>query len=199
MVVGDVAVVRVVGRFQNQNIVNNLHYALTAVVSDPVDVLTNLAITWDADHGAAWLARMSDAYELIGIKAFVAKGDAVPPGIVPVSLSGDVVGDNQEAFVCRTLTIYTSNLNYRVRGRVMLSGGVETMFDDTDGSVTDAEIIALAPLITSLESDIAIGGDIWRLGTYNKTLDVFSDRTILRARKTPSVVRSRRVRQFAIG
>lgn len=199
MVVGDVAVVRVVGRFQNQNIVNTMHYALTAVVSDPTDVLTNLAITWDADHGAAWLARMSDAYELIGIKAFVAKGDAVPPGIVPVSISGDVVGDNQEAFVCRTLTIYTSNLNYRVRGRIMLSGGVETMFNDTDGSVTDAEIIALAPLITSLESDIAIGGDIWRLGTYNKTLDVFSDRTILRARKTPSVVRSRRVRQFSIG
>ncbi|GAG73558.1 unnamed protein product, partial [marine sediment metagenome] len=80
MVVDDVAVVRVVGRFQSQNIVNTFHYRLTSVASAPVSVLQNLSITWDADHGAAWLARMSDAYDLIGVKAFVAKGDAVPPG-----------------------------------------------------------------------------------------------------------------------
>ncbi|GAH33162.1 unnamed protein product [marine sediment metagenome] len=199
MIVDDVAVVRVVGRFQNQNVVNTFHYQLTAVASAPVSVLTNLAITWDADHGAAWLARMSDAYELIGVKAFVAKGDAVPPGIVPVSISGDVVGDPQEAFVCRTLTIYTTSVNYRVRGRVMLSGGVESMFNDTDGSVTDTEITALQPLATSLFNDIAVGGDTWRLGTYNKVADTFSDRIALRPRKTPSVVRSRRLRQFMIG
>ncbi|GAG73552.1 unnamed protein product, partial [marine sediment metagenome] len=91
------------------------------------------------------------------------------------------------------------NANYRVRGRVMLSGGVESMFNDTDGSVTDSEITALQPLATSLFNDIEVGGDVWRLGTWNKTLSTFSDRLALRPRKTPSVVRSRRLRQFMIG
>lgn len=199
MAVLDGVLVRVVGRFQDQNVVNVFHYEVDAQGSTQADLLENLAILWDTVNGAAWLARMSDAYELIGTKAFMADGDSVPPGIAPISLSGDVAGDPQESFVCRTISLYTGNPNHRVRGRVMMSGGAESMFDDTDGSVTDAEITALGALATLFETNMVGGGDTFIPIIFNRTTKGHEPIIKATPRKTPSIVRSRRVRQFLIG
>jgi hypothetical protein len=82
---------------------------------------------------------------------------------------------------------------------MMLSGGTESMFDDTDGSVTPTEIGALSVLIGLLIDPLESGGDKFQLVLYNKTLDVISSLTAIKARVTPSVLRSRRIRQFLIG
>lgn len=195
----DVALLRVIGRFQDQNIVNTFHYVLLNI--DPPDdfALTNLAIAWGTDIGPGWLARHSEAYQLVGIKAFLAKGESAIPGFNPEPFNGDVTGDPQESFVCRTITRYTNDPNPRVRGRTMLSGGVESMFSDTDGSVTDTEITALAPLIALLDGPISASGANWFPCLYNKLADRTSLIQQSVARVTPSVIRSRRIKQFLIG
>lgn len=199
MSANDVAVVRVVGRFQDQNISNSFHYVLLSIDPPDNEALQNLATFWYTDIGAAWLARHSDAYELIGVKAFVAKGDASIPGYYNVGVSGDVVGDPQESYVCRTITRYTGNINPRVRGRAQLSGAVETMFDDADGAVTATEVTALAPLITLLDGNITGGGASWFPCLYDKVLDSTNLIILSKARVTPSLIRSRRIRQYSIG
>jgi len=199
MTVGDVAVLRAVGRYQDQNISNNLHYEVVTQTSEEINIWQSLAEIWDAGNTASWLARMIDAYELIGLKVFTAKGDSKVPGIVNVGTAGDVVGDPQESFVCRTITMYTDNANHRVRGRIQLSGAAEAMFNDTDGSVTDAELTALSTLISNLLSPLSSGGDSFKPVIINQTTKVTNDVVEMVPRKTPSVVRSRRVRQFSIG
>lgn len=199
MAVADTVLVRVVGRFQSQNIVNTFHYEVESQASEQKNLLQNLAILWDTVNGAAWLARMSDAYDLIGTKAFMADGDSVPPGIAPINLSGDVAGDPQESYVCRVVTLYTGNPNHRVRGRVMMSGGAESMFDDTDGSVTDAEVTALGALATLFATDLTGGGDTFTPALYSKAQQRTEPVLKAAARKTPALIRSRRVRQFLIG
>jgi hypothetical protein len=199
MVENDVAVLRVVGRYQNQNISNTFHYFLTALTTPDDDALQNLVQFWETDIADAWLARHVDAYELIGIKAFVADGTSARPGYRAVGTAGDVVGDPQESFVCRVLTRYTDSTNPRVRGRLNLSGGAESMFDDTDGSVTTTEITALETLADLLDEQI-IGGDAtWTPVIFNTVLSTSEIITKTRPRVTPSVIRTRRIRQFSIG
>lgn len=195
----DVAILRVVGRYQDQNIVNNFHYVLLNIEPPDPFALTNLATFWATDIGPDWLARHSLQYTLVGVKAFIAKGDAAVPGFHNVDLPGEVSGDPQESYVCRTITRYTNDPNPRVRGRAMLSGGTEDMFDDKDGSVTETEILALAPLITLLDAPISGGGANWFPCVYNKVADrtALIDNSV--ARITPSVIRSRRVKQYLIG
>lgn len=81
----------------------------------------------------------------------------------------------------------------------MLSGGAESMFDDTDGSVTQAEITALSTMISSLLTPLDLAGDTAKLVLFNPTTDTAVDVIQAIARVTPSVVRSRRIKQFLIG
>lgn len=199
MAAGDVAVLRAVGRFQDQNVVNTFHYEITDQGGPEAAQWQELADEWESTNAAAWLARHSDAYELIGIKVFTIKGDSQPPGFASVRLNGDVVGDPQESFICRTVTLYTDNANHRVRGRLMFSGGDEAMFDDTDGSVTGAEIALLNTLVDGFLTPIAGPDNTYKMVLYNKLLDVINNIIAVRGRITPSVVRSRRIRQFLIG
>ena len=199
MAVGDVGVLRVVGRFQDQNVVNSIHYEMTEQLSADLVIWEVMAGIWVSDISTAWLARHVVEYELIGVKMFTAKGLAKPPGYIPDGSPGIVVGDPQEAFVCRTLTLYTDEGNPHVRGRVQLSGGAESMFDDTDGSVTTAEVTALDTLALLLLDGLDNAGDVAKIVLWNATLLTTADVVAVKPRITPSVVRSRRVRQFHIG
>lgn len=199
MPVGDIAVLRIIGRSQQQNIVNTMHYRVVSQAGEDVDVWDQLCVEWELTNAPLWLARMHDEYELQGIKAFTVKGDAVPPGTAIAALSGDLTGDPQEAFVCRTITLYTDNPNQRVRGRLMLSGGAENMFDDTDGSVTSLEVGLLTVLGTALLFNLTSTDNEYEVVLYDKVLDVVSIPIKARGRLTPSILRSRRVKQFLIG
>lgn len=199
MAIGDVAIVRIIGRFQLQNIVNSMHYEVTAQVSDESQLWDDLLDDWKNTMQAAWLARHSDAYELVGAKAFTVKGANKPPGDNVEGVSGDIAGDPQESFVCRTITFYTDNVSSRVRGRVMLSGGAESMFDDTDGSVTGTEVTALNPLALLLRTEFAGPDNTYKPVVFNPATDTSSDIIQAIPRKTPSVIRSRRIRRFLIG
>jgi hypothetical protein len=199
MQVGDTAVLRVVGRYQFQNISNTFHYDLTDLSPDDPDALQNLTEFWSTDIAPDWLLRHSVDYSLIGIKAFVGQGTSARPGYKAVGTAGDVVGDPQESYVCRVLTRYTDSSNPRKRGRINLSGGVETMFDDTDGSVTTTEVTALATLTALLDEPIVGGGAVWTPVILNPIDNQVEQITKTVARITPSLIRSRRVRQFSIG
>lgn len=199
MAVGDVGVLRIIGRFQAQNIVNTLHYEMTAQASAEAVVWEVMAGVFNSTMTVAWQARHSDAYELVGLKMFTVKGDGKPPGFIPIGDPGDVVGDPQEAFVCRTVTWYTDHLNPRVRGRLMLSGGDEAMFDDTDGSVTSAEVVGLNGLAIVLLLGLDNAGDTAKLVLWNATTQTANDIILGKGRTTPAVVRSRRIKQFLIG
>jgi hypothetical protein len=199
MTEGDTAVLRAVGRFQNQNISNTFHYTLTTLTTPDSDALANLVAFWATDIVVTWVGVHSDAYELIGVKAFVALGTSARPGYAAVGAVGSVVGDPQESFVCRVLTRYTDNVNPRVRGRLNLSGGVEAMFNDDDGSVTAAHIAELLPLATLLDAPIVGGDAVWTPAIVDKVAQTAEPITKSVPRVTPSVIRTRRIRQFSIG
>lgn len=199
MPVGDIAVVRIIGRFQDQNIVNTMHYRVTIQGGDDVDLWDQLAVEWETTNSPLWLARMSDEYELQGIKAFTVKGGSVPPGTAIVQVSGDVSGSPQESFVCRTITMYTDNANPRRRGRLMLSGGDESQFNDTDGSVAALEVGLLTVLGTALMADLTSADNTYEVVIFQKSPEVVSLPIKARGRLTPSVLRSRRIQQFMVG
>lgn len=199
MPVGDIAVMRIVGRFQDQNIVNTMHYRVVSQVSDDDELWDQLCVEWTVTNGPLWLARMSDQYQLQGTKAFTVKGGSVPPGTSISAVSGDVAGDPQEAFVCRTITIYTDNSNPRRRGRLMMSGGAESMFDDADGSVASLEVGLLTVLGTALMANLISADNTYEVVIFQKTPEVISSPIKARGRLTPSILRSRRVKQFLIG
>lgn len=199
MPVGDIAVMRIIGRYQGQNIVNTMHYRVTTQVGGDVDLWDELCTDWEITNSPLWLARCSDEYELQGVKAFTVKGDSVPPGTALIQLSGDVAGDPQEAFVCRTITFYTDSGDNRRRGRLMLSGGTEAMFNDTDGSVAAAEVGLLTTLGTAFMADLDNGDNEYELVIYDAKSDTTSLPIKARGRLTPSIMRSRRVQQFLIG
>lgn len=197
--VGDVCIMRIVGRFQLQNIVNTMHYEVTVQVDDDAVLWGEFLNDWKDANQAAWIARHSDAYTLIGAKAFTVKGDNKPPGDNLEGVAGGVAGDPQEAYVCRTITLYSDNVSSRVRGRVMLSGGAESMFDDTDGSVTDTEVTALNPLALLLRTEVVGASNSYKPVLFDPVLDTTSDLIQAIPRKTPSLIRSRRTKRFLIG
>ncbi len=199
MPVGDIAVMRIVGRFQDQNIVNTQHWRVTTQGSGDEELWDQLCVEWTVTNGPLWLARMSDQYQLQGTKAFTVKGGSVPPGTSISAVSGDVAGDPQEAFVCRTITFYTDNANPRRRGRLMLSGGAENMFDDTDGSVASLEVGLLSILGANLMEDMISTDNTYELVFFQKSPEVIALPIKARGRLTPSILRSRRVKQFIIG
>lgn len=199
MPTGDIAVVRIIGRFQDQNIVNTMHYRVTNQAGADVDLWDQLCVEWELTNSPLWLARMSDDYVLQGVKAFTVKGDAVPPGTSIIAATGDLTGDPQESFVCRTITFYTDNANPRRRGRLMLSGGVESLFNDSDGSVASVEVGLLTALGTAFLTDLTSTDNTYEMVVFQKNPEVISMPIKARGRLTPSVLRSRRIKQFIIG
>lgn len=199
MPVGDIAVLRIIGRYQDQNIVNTMHYRVTSQAGGDDDLWDQLCVEWELTNGPLWLARMGGTYELQGVKAFTVKGDAVPPGTAIIQTTGDLTGDPQESYVCRTITFYTDNANPRRRGRLMLSGGVESLFNDLDGSVASVEVGLLTILGTAFMVDLTSTDNTYEMVIFQKNPEVISIPIKARGRLTPAVLRSRRIKQFIVG
>lgn len=199
MATSDIAVLRIVGRYQDQNIVNTMHYIIDELAGNEVDQWKELVDDWETEFATEWLGRHIDSFEFVGLKAFTVRGGNVPPGFASVRLNGTVVGDPQESFVCRTITLYGDGSNSRRRGRLMLSGGAETMFDDGDGSLTGAEIGFLNALGENLIEPLNVGNNTYKPILYDKLLDTVTGLVSAKGRITPSIIRSRRIKQFLIG
>lgn len=199
MAVGDVAVLRIVGRYQSQNIINTMHYRIVVQANGDTEAWQELVDEWWTNFGSVWTARHIDAYELVGLKAFTVKGVTRPPGERSLNVPGDVVGTPQVSFACRTVTFYSASSNPRRRGRLMLSGGDEGMFEDSVGSVVTGEVIALTAMGTSLLANITSGDNQYEPVLYQKLPETISELVAAKGRVTPSSVRSRRIRRFLIG
>lgn len=199
MAVGDECTLRIVGRFQDQNIVNTMHYRIATQTSGDLDILESLCDAFDTIIKSSWVGRHISTYELIGLKAFRKTGTSKTPGFKSIGTEGAVVGTEVPSSMCRTITLYTADAKHRRRGRVMLSGSAAAMFDATDGSVTSTEIAALDALGVLLKGQISNSGDEFDPGIPATAVDSWQDFVDSKARETPSVVTSRRIRQFLIG
>lgn len=195
----DEVTLRVVGRYQDQNIVNTLVYRIIDQAVGELSVLWELLDQWSQDIKATWLGRHVDDYELVGLKAFNRTGPAKTPAFMAIGENGAVVGDGLPASVCRTITLYTASTNHRRRGRVMLSGSADTTIEVGDGSVTSAEITLLDALGALLLQPLGDAGDVFQLGIPSTDLLNFEDIVDAKGRETPALIRSRRIRQFLIG
>lgn len=199
MAVGDICTLRVVGKFQDQNIVNTLHYRITSQAATEHDVLESLCLGWETALKSSWVGRHITTYTLVGLKAFRKTGPAKIPGFRTIGQAGSVAGTEVPAAVCRTLTLYTDSTKFRRRGRIMLSGSASAMFNTTDGGVTSTELTALNTLASLLEATVSNGGDDFLICIPPAGADPYEDIEEIVARHTPSMVRSRRIRQFLIG
>lgn len=200
MAAGDNLTVRIVGRYQSQNIVNTLHYNLSVQGSSDQDVCEAFAIAWDTHHRSAWLAAHSTAYELIGIKCFRLGGTAKTPGFSTIGEDGTRSGTPAPSSVCRTITLYTGSTNSRKRGRVMLSGSIVEDFSPTDGAVLSAARAVMNSLGDALLAGITANGDDGGdLILPPAGIDPEEPVTDYKSRVTPSSVTTRRIRQFLIG
>ena len=81
----------------------------------------------------------------------------------------------------------------------MLSGSPQAHFDETTGAVTPAGIIILDNLGAVLITLIADGNDDFEPGIPATVTDIWQDFTDYKGRITPSLVKSRRIREFLIG
>jgi hypothetical protein len=199
MATGDVSVLRLIGRYQEQNIVNTLHYFHAEQVSSEIDVLDSLVTGWEVSHDATWVARHCDSYTLIGIKAFRTTGDPKVPFGTRLDHAGTVVGTEELSSVGRTITFYTNSANHRRHGRLMLSGGTNDMFVDSDGSVDTIEGVAMQALGDELLAELFSGGDEFKLCIPPTDTLPYEIITAARARSTPASIRSRRIKRFYIG
>lgn len=199
MAVDDIVGIRIVGRYQDQNIVNTIHFQITAQSSSELDILQSLTDQWLVQNGSTWRGRHIDTYRLVGIKGFSLSGPNKIPGITEDGTVGDVIGTEVPALVCRTITMYTASSNFRRRGRVMLSGGEIAQFETGDGSVTAAERALMGTLGALLINDVVAGGDSFTPGLAPTDVLPFEPFTGQLGRKTPSSVTSRRIRGFSIG
>lgn len=199
MAIQDVVILKIVGRYQQQNIVNTLHYQIVDQASAEKEVLDNLILAFQGAIETAWLARHISTYSLVGYKAFNKTGPAKTPSFVAVGSPGAVVGTEMPAAMCRTITLYTADAKHRRRGRIMLSGGAAAQFNTTDGAVTTAETALLGTLGQFFEAIIDNGGDEFRACIPAAGVDSAQGIVDTKGRATPSIVRSRRIRQFLIG
>lgn len=199
MAIDDIAVLRIVGNYQSQNIVNTMHYVVTDQIGGDATLWQQLCDDWISTYETEWLARHIDTYELVGIKAFTVKGSSHPPGETTVGNFGTVIGDPVFAFVCRTITLYGDSGNPRRRGRLMLSGGEDAQFTASRGAVSAGEVIALTTLGTSLLEAVVAGDNTYTPVLYQKLPETVTGLVIAKGRVTPASVRSRRVRKFSIG
>lgn len=198
MATGDNFVLRVVGRYMDQNIVNTLHYNLENQVQGDQDILTKACVDWDTNFRSAWLAAHSTAYELIGVKAFRVNGTPKTPGFSTIGVAGTRSGTPEPAFVCRTITLYSTSAKSRRRGRVMLSGTIAEDIDSSDGAVITAALAVMDTLGALLVATFG-PGDLYAPILPPAGADPEVPIIDFKSRITPSVVTSRRVRQFLIG
>lgn len=199
MAVDDIVGLHIVGRYQAQNIVNTLHFRVVGQTVTEHELLQLLCVAWDAAMNSLWLGAHIDTYELVGIRGFSKSGDNKRPGILAVGDPGTVVGVEVPSSVCRVITMYTDSDNYRRHGRVMLSGCDTTMFNDADGAVTAAEIAALSSLADALLDTVTSDDESWSPVIPPTDVLPFEAITGVLVRKTPALIRSRRVRGFSIG
>lgn len=199
MAVADVLTLRVVGRYQAQNIVNTLHYQIAAQTSTELDICNQLIEGWDTAMETLWRGRHIDSYTLIGLKCFRQSGVAKTPAFKLISGVGTVVGDEVPSPICRCITLYTGSAKPRRRGRVMLSGSEAAMFNVSDGAVTASEIAGLDTMATALLVKITQGLDEFQLCIPGAGADPPELITDFKSRVTPAVITSRRIRQFLIG
>lgn len=199
MSVSDVSVIRVVGRYQQQNCVSSLHYRHTAQSSSEEDILANFILAWSSDVEAAWLAAHIDTYELVGYKAFRVSGAAKVPAYMNRGVNGTVTGDEVPSNICRTITLYTASTNHRRRGRVMLSGSEAAMFLPSDGSLTTSTVALLQAIGDLLDNGHSMAGDTFEL--VLPATDALPVEAVTKSmgRVTPSALKSRRVKQYLIG
>lgn len=73
------------------------------------------------------------------------------------------------------------------------------MFDDTDGSVASLEVGLLTVLGANLMENIISVDNTYELVFFQKSPEVIALPIKARGRLTPSILRSRRVKQFIIG
>ena len=81
----------------------------------------------------------------------------------------------------------------------MLSGGAVAQFNIDDGAVTSAEQALLGTLGQFFEAVIDNGGDEFRCVIPATAVDSVQQIIDTKGRATPSIIRSRRIRQFLIG
>lgn len=199
MAVGDVSLIRIVGRYQSQNCVNTIHYKHTAQVSTELDVLGQLVLAWSTAIEAAWLAAHIDTYELIGYKAFRVTGAAKVPAYMNRGTAGTVTGLEVPSNICRTITLYTASANHRRRGRVMLSGSEQAMFNPSDGSLTTADVAKLQTIGDFLDTTLVGPVDSFDCCLPASGANPLEVVTKALGRVTPSALKSRRVKQYLIG
>lgn len=199
MAAEDVLSLRVVGRYQDQNIVNTLHYVIDEQGETEADICEVLIDEWDTAMQVLWLGRHIDTYELVGLKAFRETGVAKTPAFKLIGNNGSVVGEEVLAAVCRTVTLYTESAKHRRHGRVMLSGTDTAMIRTTDGGITAAEITALETMAATLIANLATNGTAFSLCIPATDADPLEKITDYAGRVTPSIITSRRIKQFMIG
>lgn len=199
MAIQDELTLRIVGRYQSQNVVNTLHYRITSQAASEQLICQRCIDLWDTAMRVLWLGRHIDTYSLIGLKCFRKTGDAKTPAFKVITANGTVTGDEVPSPVCRTVTLYTASAKPRRRGRLMLSGSEAAMFNTTDGAVTSAEIAGLETMMATLMVDLSGAGDEMAIGIPSANGDPWEDLTDNKPRVTPSIVTSRRIRQFLIG
>lgn len=199
MAQGDVLTLRVVGRYQSQNIVNTLHYYIANQTATELLVCSVLVDLWDTAMRILWQGVHIDTYSLVGLKCFRKTGVAKTPDFKLITAAGTVTGDEVPSPICRCITLYTASAKSRRRGRVMLSGSAASMFNTSDGAVTSAHITQLETMAATLDTVLTDGNNDFELCLPPANGDPFEYITDYKARVTPAVVTSRRIRQFLIG
>ena len=199
MAVGDVSRLVIVGWFQDQNIVNTLHYKHTVQASEEKEVLQELCLQWQAAHETKWLNRHSDVYSLVGYKAFKHSGAGKVPGHVLAGVVGNVAGTANSSFVSRNITLYTDSANHRRRGRIQISGSITTDFDEVTGAVLAAQVVLMQTLGDDILAGLTGPSDEWELCIPDTATLPVETVTAVRARATPGIIRSRRIKSMFIG
>lgn len=199
MAVDDISVLRVVGRYQQQNCVSSFHFQHTVQATDEIDILMELILAFGNDIETAWLAAHIDTYELVGYKAFRVTGAAKVPAYNNRGVNGTVTGTEVPSNVCRTITFYTASANHRRRGRVMLSGSETAMFLEADGSLTSAAVALLQAIGDVLDAGLTTPSDEFVLVLPAAGALPVELVTKSVGRVTPSALKSRRVKQYLIG
>ena len=199
MSVNNVASLHIVSRFQDQNVVQTLHYEVMEQGSDEEDILQNLCEQWQLTYEAGLQAIVNDDLTIIGYKAFNKVGDATVPGFKDSGNAGSVVATAMPAFINKTLTLYTESTKYRRRGRFSVCGVSETEIGDADGSVTSVARAALLAFGATLITSLTGGGDSWRLVIPATVADPSEPIVGCLARLKPTILKSRRIREYLIG
>jgi hypothetical protein len=195
----DIVGIRIIGRYQDQNVVNTMHYVMTEQVEDDHNILQSLAEEWENDHATIWLAIHNVDYELVGLRAFSVTGGNKRPGIVHIGDPGVVTGFGEPACICRAVTLYTDSDNFRRRGRLMLSATTSSTLDTTDGSVNATEVDLLSVFGAAMILPLTFTSNIATPGLAPTDVLPFEPFTAALGRKTPPLIRSRRIKGMLIG